>query len=128
MAGLRLGLGCLTPKLTLTSSAVTVWSDAGIQMQALLGHCNSSFFLCHSPSFKIISEAYQTLTDPKKREMFVNQSPGLFIHSFPYRYDKYGTADEKEIDDPAMILKMLFGAGAFDDVCFSFIIKISFLF
>jgi len=48
--------------------------------------------------FKLISEAYQVLSNPDKRKF----------------YDQYGTTEE-DADDPAMIFRMLFGGGRFDD-------------
>ena len=50
--------------------------------------------------FKLISEAYQVLTDPEKRE----------------RYDKFGVFGEDEGDvNPEEIFHALFGAGRFDE-------------
>ncbi|KAH3762637.1 Calcium/proton exchanger [Pelomyxa schiedti] len=50
--------------------------------------------------FKMISEAYQVLSDVEKRE----------------RYDKLGVWDEADMTDPRQLFTMLFGGGKFDDI------------
>jgi curved DNA-binding protein CbpA len=54
--------------------------------------------------FKLISEAYNILSDDNKRQL----------------YDKYGLegvkASEQGVPDPSVIFKMIFGCGSFDDI------------
>jgi len=49
--------------------------------------------------FKLISEAYQVLSDPQKRA----------------HYDRFGESHEEAVMDPRELFRMLFGAGRFDD-------------